>query len=131
VRRFSDGAFRLAIKEGVPVLPIAIDGTHEALPKHSIWFNPDVEQIRVKVLSPVDTSDYGPSEARALQRTVRARIIEQVADWRGGAPAAADALDDTDAAATAWLEEASARSAPEGEASVKPSPADDSSEPGG
>jgi 1-acyl-sn-glycerol-3-phosphate acyltransferase len=131
VRRFSDGAFRLAIKEGVPVLPIAIDGTHEALPKHSIWFNPDVEQIRVKVLSPVDTSDYGPSEARALQRTVRARIIEQVADWRGGAPTAADALDDTDAAATEWLEGASSRPAPEGEASVKPSPADDSSEPGG
>jgi 1-acyl-sn-glycerol-3-phosphate acyltransferase len=133
VRRFSDGAFRLAIKQGVPVLPIAIDGTHEALPKHSIWFNPDVEQIRVKVLDPVDTTGYTTSQARALQRHVRARIIDQVAAWRGVPLAEADALDDTAAAAARWIDAPPPADAPasEGEASVKPTAADGSTEPGG
>jgi len=105
VRRFSDGAFRLAIKEGVPVLPLAIDGTDEALPKHSIWFNPNVEKIRVKVLDPIDTSGYELTEARDLQRRVRARIVQQIAEWRNIPLAEADALHDTDAAAANWLGE--------------------------
>jgi len=92
VHRFADGAFRLAIKSGVPVLPIAIDGTRQALPKHSIWFQPNPEKIRVRVLPPVDTSEYGPDESRELQREVRARIIAQVAEWRGISPEDVDAL---------------------------------------
>ena len=58
-------------------------GMHEALPKHSIWFDPDPEPIRVQVLDPVDTGPYAEDEARALQRHVRAKIIQQIADWRG------------------------------------------------
>jgi 1-acyl-sn-glycerol-3-phosphate acyltransferase len=132
VRKFSDGSFRLAIKEGVPVLPLAIDGTHEALPKHSIWFNPDVETIRVKVLDPVDTSDYTPDQARDLQRYVRAQIIHQVATWRGVNPSEVDALSDTDADAAAWLDAPPPpQNGAEGEASVKPSTRADSTEPGG
>ena len=133
VQQFSDGSFRLAIKEGVPVLPIAIDGTHEALPKHSIWFNPNVEQIRVQVLDPIDTSDYDPNQARELQRIVRARIIDQVASWRGVSPGEVDGLADTEAAAENWREAdapEAEKTATEGEASVKPSAQSGSSEPG-
>ena len=98
VHRFADGAFRLAIKAGVPVLPIVIDGTQEALPKHSLWFDPNPEPIRVRVLPPVDSSGYEIGEARDLQRVVRDRIIEQLAEWRGVEPEAVDALagDDLD-----------------------------------
>ncbi len=38
VHPFTDGAFRLAIKAQVPVLPLAIDGTQDALPTHSWKF---------------------------------------------------------------------------------------------
>jgi len=130
VHRFSDGAFRLAIEEGVPVLPIAIDGTHDALPKHSIWFNPDAERIRVKVLEPVDTVGYETEDARSLQRTVRAHIIDQIAEWRGVDPADIDGLSDTRASASEWLDEGEQSPSPEGEASVKPSTHPESSEPG-
>jgi 1-acyl-sn-glycerol-3-phosphate acyltransferase len=103
VHRFADGAFRLAIQEGVSVLPIAIDGTRDALPKHSIWFRPDPQTMRVRVLEPVDTSAYDPDDARTLQLDVRRRIIEQVAAWRDCPPARvdglADAEEDADAAA--------------------------------
>ena len=147
VHRFSDGAFRLAIEGGGPVLPIAIDGTHEALPKHSIWFDPNPEPIRVRVLDPVETDGYTPDQARALQRHVRARIVRQIADWRGASLEAVDGRSGTDAAAAAWLTtgpgrasvsdgdssenpSGNAQSPPPGEASVKPSPHSDTSEPG-
>ena len=35
---FKDGAFRLAIDTHAQVLPIAVEGTHTALPKHSWHF---------------------------------------------------------------------------------------------
>ena len=137
VQRFSDGAFRLAIEAGVPVLPIANDGTHEALPKHSIWFDPNPETIRVKVLDPVDTSSYAEGEARALQRHVRAKIIRQIATWRGTALDAVDGRSDTEAAAVRWIDAGpdawNGGAGPEihGEASVKPSAHSGTSEPGG
>lgn len=136
VHRFADGAFRLAIKAGVPVLPLAIDGTHEALPKHSIWFNPDAEQIRVQVLDPVDTSGYTPDQARALQRHVRARIVRQIAEWRGVDLAAVDGRRGTEAAAARWIDagpdprEAGSRDSAPGEASIKPSASPGASELG-
>jgi len=126
VHRFSDGAFRLAVKAGVPILPIAIDGTHEALPKHSLWFDPDAPPIHVKVLEPVDTDPYELDQARALQRHVRARIIKQIAAWRGGSLSETDARAGTKAAAEAWLDPPSA----DREASVKASSAPSASEPG-
>lgn len=92
VHRFANGAFRLAMKENVPVLPIAIDGTQEALPKHSIWFDPAPAPIRVRVLPPVHPSSVDAGDTTAFQRMVRARIVEQIADWRGVAPAAVDTL---------------------------------------
>ncbi|MFO8098761.1 MAG: lysophospholipid acyltransferase family protein [Salinibacter sp.] len=135
VHRFSDGAFRLAIKADVPVLPIAIDGTHEALPKHSIWFDPNPEPIRVKVLPPVPTEPYALDEARALQRHVRARIIAQIAEWRGTSLREVDSVDETDAAAAVQCDldiGSDATGAPaDGEASVKPPPGTDAPEPGG
>ena len=92
VHRFADGAFRLAIKAGVPVIPIVVDGSRRALPKHSIWFEPNPETIRVRVLSPVETDGYGPQEARDLQHKVRDKIVAQLAEWRGVSPEEVDAL---------------------------------------
>jgi 1-acyl-sn-glycerol-3-phosphate acyltransferase len=133
VHRFSDGPFRLAIKEDVPVLPIVVDGTHEALPKNTLWFDPDVETIRVRVLEPVDTSEYTLSQTRDLQRHVRARIVEQIATWRGVSMAEVDGLADTSAAATTWIGHGPGAPADrsDGEASVKPSASGGASEPGG
>lgn len=154
VHRFADGAFRLAIKAGVPVLPIAIDGTRGALPKHSIWFQPNPETIRVRVLSPVDTSGYEPGDGRELQREVRRRIIAQIAEWRGVDPERLDALADDLAVAASRRKASAERNASnereeageeaageeaasngstgtpsQGEASVKPSEASDRAEP--
>lgn len=110
IHKFANGAFRLAIKEGVPVLPVVIEGTQNALPKHSIWFQPNPELMRVRVLPPVRSDEYTTDEAGELQRKVRMQIIEQIAEWRGVDPAQVDALE------SPWDTDADT-----GETSVKPS----------
>lgn len=78
---FTRGAFELGIREQVPILPLVIDGTQNALPKRS-WKFGKAEQIRLKVLSPVRTDGMSKNDTSALTHQVRQRILEQLAEWR-------------------------------------------------
>ncbi len=91
VRRFQTGAFRLAIEAGVPILPLAIDGTRDALPKNGWKFGNAIDAY-LKVLPPIPTDGLNPSDADELAAQVRDRIISQIADWRGTSTADVDAL---------------------------------------
>lgn len=91
VRRFQTGAFRLAIDAGVPILPLAVDGTRDALPKHGWVFGPAIH-ARLRVLPPISTADLGRDDAEVLAEQTRQAIIAQIAAWRGTSPADIDAL---------------------------------------
>lgn len=82
VGAFSDGAFRLAIKEQLPVVPIAIEGTQGTLPKHS-WRFGDTSTIHVRVFPPIETASLSRTDAPVLAADVRRQILEQIAEWRG------------------------------------------------
>ncbi len=69
---FKDGAFRLAIEAGVPILPLAVAGTRTALPKHDWRFNP--ARAIVEVLPPIDTAGLTLEDLPALKERVRATI---------------------------------------------------------
>jgi 1-acyl-sn-glycerol-3-phosphate acyltransferase len=73
---FQNGAFKLAIKEGVPVLPIAISGTGNAIPKGTWVFDTRVPGS-IRVLKPVDTSNFKPAEFAALRDLVRSQLEER------------------------------------------------------
>lgn len=90
VGRFHDGAFRLALRERVNVMPIAVDGSHECLPKHS-WQFGAARTIRVRVLPPIEIADFRPDQTEALRDAARGAIIRQIARWRGAAETAVDA----------------------------------------
>lgn len=81
VRTFSDGPFSLAIKCGVPVIPLAIDGTANALPKHR-WRFTNPGQMRLKVLDPVSTAGLSKRDAADLRMRVQSMIEEQLLTWR-------------------------------------------------
>ncbi len=90
VKAFQDGAFRLAIESGVPVLPLAVDGTMDALPKDGWVFSRAT--CRVHVLTPVETAGMTVNDVSVLRERVRRQIIAEVASWRGVPFAEVDAL---------------------------------------
>ncbi len=86
---FTDGAFRLAIKAQVPILPLALDGTQQTLPKNSLKFG--TARVKLKVLPPVPTAGLATADTAVLRETVRTAIVAQLAAWRGVSPEAIDA----------------------------------------
>ncbi len=87
---FKSGAFRLAIEEQVPVLPLAIDGAYRCLPKHG-WQFMECEVIHLAVLPPVETRGLTLEDESHLREKVRQMIIRQIATWRGVSPEEVDA----------------------------------------
>ncbi|MEM8599390.1 MAG: lysophospholipid acyltransferase family protein [Bacteroidota bacterium] len=82
VKAFYDGAFRLAIKAQVPILPVALDGTTDALPKHD-WKFGKPSEVYLKVLPAIPTKGLTKDDVSALRDRVRTMIVEQIATWRG------------------------------------------------
>lgn len=78
---FKIGAFRLALEAGFDVLPIVIQGSLNALPKHSLLLTRK-SQISVTVLSPVSIQPFLhqdlDSGAQALSDLVRSKIQEKI-----------------------------------------------------
>jgi 1-acyl-sn-glycerol-3-phosphate acyltransferase len=94
VHRFADGAFQLAIKAKAAVLPVAIDGSFDCLPKKSWKFGPALT-IRMKVLPPIETTGLTLADVERLRDTVRQAIIAQIAEWRSVDASVVDALSTT------------------------------------
>jgi 1-acyl-sn-glycerol-3-phosphate acyltransferase len=81
VRAFSKGPFSLALREHIAILPIAVDGTFDALPKRS-WKFRVASDIRIHVFEPVELAGW-EHDADGLRRHVRTLIVEKIAAWRG------------------------------------------------
>lgn len=71
---FKDGAFRLAIEQGVDILPLAVSGTARALPKFSWRFG--FSRARVMVGEPVSTKGLTAEDVPALRDRVRQIISD-------------------------------------------------------
>lgn len=72
---FQNGAFKLAIKERKPILPVCIKGTQAAIPKGSWIFKAKVDGA-VIVLPEVPTEGLVPGDFISLRDTVRFKIQE-------------------------------------------------------
>ncbi|MCL2626146.1 MAG: 1-acyl-sn-glycerol-3-phosphate acyltransferase [Cystobacterineae bacterium] len=71
---FKKGAFVLALKAGVPICPIAIEGFSKLMPKNSWDIHPG--PVYVKIGPPIDTVAYG-DEPLQLANDVRNLIVQQ------------------------------------------------------
>jgi 1-acyl-sn-glycerol-3-phosphate acyltransferase len=71
---FKDGAFRLAIEAGVPILPLAVSGTGTALRKHDWRFGRSDAEVRV--LAPVETTGLTLGDIPELKARVRQTIVQ-------------------------------------------------------
>jgi len=78
LQTFKSGVMFLAIRSGVPIVPVAISGSHEVLPKGALLPRPG--HIRIILGEPIETSGYSMKQkdelAERLQRTV-ASLLEE------------------------------------------------------
>lgn len=75
---FKDGAFRLAIDAGMPILPLVVCGTSTALRKHDWRVNP--ARAEVRVLEPIETTGLTIADVPALRDRVRDLIAKARAE---------------------------------------------------
>ena len=68
LRPFRHGAFVLAIKAGVPVVPVACSGAHRVLPKRSYRVRPG--EVLVRFCPPIDPRDYSLDKRGELAERV-------------------------------------------------------------
>lgn len=73
MNEFQNGAFKLAIKEKRPILPIVIDGTRDAIPRGSWIFTRKVYG-KLHVLPAIDTTTFKANEFERLKNQVREEI---------------------------------------------------------
>jgi len=74
---FQNGAFKLAISEKVPVLPITIKGTRNAIPKGG-WVMSSKVFCEMTVLEPIETAQLPHNDFSQLSEMVRSRMAEKL-----------------------------------------------------
>ena len=77
VKTFKKGAFVLAKQKRLPILPIAIDGTTNALPKHSLNFH-GYHKIKIQVLEEIPYDQFSHMPEEEIAQMVRDRIAAHV-----------------------------------------------------
>ena len=77
LRAFKAGAFDLAKRIPVPIVPIVVEGTHDALPKHGFVLR-GRHPIRVTVLPPVPAETVAAMDVADLTAHVRSLIAAQL-----------------------------------------------------
>ncbi len=89
--RFAKGAFDLAVRNKVEILPLVIDGSQNCLPKNS-WKFGHADQIRLKVLEPIKTSHLHKDEVPELIESTRQMYLNELSDLRKLPLSSVDAL---------------------------------------
>jgi len=76
---FKPGAFIMAKNAGVPILPVAIHGTRDALPKQSMNFH-GRQQMVIRVLDEISADEVERCDPKELADKVRQRIVDALVD---------------------------------------------------
>jgi 1-acyl-sn-glycerol-3-phosphate acyltransferase len=69
---FKTGAIMLAIKAGVPVVPVGLNGTHQALPKGSLISRGG--EVVLRFGTPLPTRDFKAKDKKDLAQTLQQQV---------------------------------------------------------
>ena len=72
LQEFKQGAFKIAVRAGVPIVPVSIRGTFKLLPKTTLAPRPG--RVEVIIGQPIDTSEYSERHLSELIARTRAAI---------------------------------------------------------
>jgi 1-acyl-sn-glycerol-3-phosphate acyltransferase len=74
LEEFKQGAAYIAIKAGVPAVPVGIAGTREILPMDSLL--PSRGPVTLRVGQPIPTAGLAVRDRAAVTRRLRERVLE-------------------------------------------------------
>ncbi|MBE0649122.1 MAG: 1-acyl-sn-glycerol-3-phosphate acyltransferase [Bacteroidales bacterium] len=74
---FKSGAFHLALDTHIPILPIVISGTSEAIRKGGYLISKQ-HNLRVRILDPIPYEDYKGMEPKELAEVVHQKIEKEL-----------------------------------------------------
>jgi 1-acyl-sn-glycerol-3-phosphate acyltransferase len=80
---FQIGAFLIALKSGLPVVPVIVDGTGEVLPKGSFRLRPG--HTTLHVFEPLDASGYSLRERERFREELRSYMqnrLSEIRQWK-------------------------------------------------
>jgi 1-acyl-sn-glycerol-3-phosphate acyltransferase len=80
IKAFKQGTFHLAIKSGVPIIPVSIIGSGRIMPKRSLRIKSG--QIRLVIGKPIEVTDYDTEKRHELIEKVRNEIIKNYNEWQ-------------------------------------------------
>lgn len=83
VKRFKRGAGLIAIRAGVPIIPVAFYGGHQRLPLGSLRVRPGT--VHVQYGEPIDTSSFTEENIRDLADHTQAVVAKMYADLKKAA----------------------------------------------
>jgi 1-acyl-sn-glycerol-3-phosphate acyltransferase len=74
IRPFKEGAAYIAIKAGVPVVPVGLVNVRGVLPMHSLLLRP--AHVKVFVGEPIETRNMTPRDRAQLNETMHERVTQ-------------------------------------------------------
>jgi 1-acyl-sn-glycerol-3-phosphate acyltransferase len=80
IKPFKQGIFHLAIKSGVPIIPVSIVGSGGIMPKRSLKVTPG--RVKLIIDKPIDVKNYTIENRHELIDQVRKVIIKNYDYWR-------------------------------------------------
>ena len=81
---FKKGGFHLAIDAGVPIVPVALKGTRESMPRGSVLLRSG--RVQAIIGEPIPTAGLTDSDRHRLLEQVRSRIAEMLGETLGAVP---------------------------------------------
>ncbi len=73
---FKNGAFRIAVKTGAPVVPVAITGARALFESNGNLCRPGT--VRIRILPPIQTAGMSKAEQKQLPDAVRQTILAEL-----------------------------------------------------
>lgn len=80
IKAFKQGTFHLAIKSGVPIVPVSIIGSGRLMPKRSLRIKPG--QIKMVIGKPVEVTNFDIEKRNELIEKIRDEIIKNYNEWQ-------------------------------------------------
>jgi 1-acyl-sn-glycerol-3-phosphate acyltransferase len=81
VKNFKDGAFKMAKNFKLPILPVMLDGSANAIPKHSLMIK-GIQKMSVTVLDPIEIDEVENLSISELSAKCKVLITEALKECR-------------------------------------------------